>query len=202
MRPLLALLLLAGAGAAAPPWTAADYFETGLAYLRAGLYSRARAAFAESLERAPDQPVPTAFLGIAAAAERRPARECAAILRRALELLPAGKGMLLDLRAHLPSARSLALLLADYPAAGPRDSLAVRAFLEVMDGTPADAPALAALRAAAPEDRYAAALERISRTRPPPPSPPASRDSSGTTPPTASARPGAVSAASPGRTRT
>jgi tetratricopeptide (TPR) repeat protein len=167
-RTLLVLPFFALVAGASP----AALFEAGLAYLRAGLYARARAAFAESLAALPAQPVPAAFLGVALAAERRPSRDAAAAFRRALALLPEGKTLAIDLREHLPSPRAWTLLLADHPPEAGRASLEVRAFLETMDGDPADAPALDALLRADPGDAYARALSRARTARPATPRPP------------------------------
>jgi hypothetical protein len=162
MRRLPALLLCVAAAAAAE---ADDWFELGLDYLRKGFYGRARAAFAESLAGAPGEPVPLAFLGVAAAAEGRAPKECAAVLRQAYRRLPAGKALRLDLRPLLPAPSGLAALERDYASrlarAAPgerRPVLDVLAFLQVHDGDPATAPALEILRREAKGDPYAAAL--------------------------------------------
>lgn len=162
MRALAGLLLCVTAIGAAP---ADGYFELGLDYLGKGFYGRARAAFAESLVRAPGQPVTLAFLGVACAAQGRDPRESAAILREAYRRMPAGKALRLDLRRLLPSAAALAAIERDHAArlggsagAGRRAVLSVLAFLQVHDGSPATAPALGLLRSDDPEDAFAAAL--------------------------------------------
>ena len=157
------MLLVAASPAAAAP--ADDYFDLGLDYLRKGFYERARAAFAECLVRAPGEPVPLVFLGVAAAAEGRAPSVCARLLRKGYENLPEGKSIRLDLREQLPSARALALLherlSRELAAARPERRLhllSVLAFLEVHDGSPRSAPALDELARRAPEDPYARAL--------------------------------------------
>lgn len=167
MRLGACIFLLAGIGGAAPD--ADGYFDLGLEYLRKGFNRAARAAFAESLARAPGQPVPLVFYAVAAAAEGRSTRSCAVLLRTAYGRLPAGKGLVLDLRRRLPSARALALLEGDFrrrrerstTAAERIDTLAVLAFLQVQDGTPATAAALDDLLAARPKDAFAKALGRV-----------------------------------------
>jgi hypothetical protein len=162
VRALLVLVLAASVGSAAP---ADDYFELGLDYLRKGFYERARAAFAESLVRAPGEPVPLVFLGLAAAAEGRAPAVCARLLRQGYENLPEGKTIRLDLRRQLPSARALALLhrrlsrgLGAATGARRLHLLSVLAFLEVHDGSPRSAPALDELEKRAPKDPYVRAL--------------------------------------------
>lgn len=184
MGPLLVLLLLT-----AP---ADDLFEAGVDYLRKGFFARSRMAFAESLLAAPGEPVTAAFLGAAAAAEGRPARDVATILRRAIALLPPGKSLSLDLSSALPGPGSLERLKRHY-----RDAPEVLAFLEVFDADPEAAPALDRLRRDSPADPYA---ERLEATRPRR----AGRapGSSPTTPPTASGSPSASSAAGTDRIRT
>lgn len=174
-----ALLLLA------LPATALDadeYFEVGVGYLRKGFYGPARRAFAESLARAPGQPVPLAFLGLAAAAEGRPASEAAHALREAYARLPEGKTLKLRLPDLLPSPKALRLLGDECArrvarARGGeerRDALSVAAFVEVHGGG-AGTPALDRLGAEFPGDAYASRL----RAGAPPSSGP-------TSPPTAS----------------
>lgn len=138
MRRALGLLLLA---ALATGQDADGYFEVGLSYLGKGFFGPARRAFGESLVQAPGQPVTLAFLGLATAAEGRPAAEAARALRAAYENLPEGKTLRLDLAALLPSRKALRLLLDDYGrralrarAEALRDLLAVAAFLEVHGG--------------------------------------------------------------------
>jgi hypothetical protein len=167
MRLGACVFLLAGIAGAAPD--ADGYFDLGLEYLRKGFYRPARSAFAESLVRAPGQPVPLVFYAVAAAAEGRPTRSCAVLLRTAYTRLPAGKGLVLDLRRRLPSPRALALLQADLRRRLARstseaqriDALTVLAFLEVQDGTPATATALEALLKARPKDPFAKALDAV-----------------------------------------
>ena len=103
MRLCVCICLLCGLAGAAPDADA--YFDIGLQYLRKGFYRPARNAFAESLVRAPGQPVPLVFYAVAAAAEGHSARSCARLLRTAYDRLPAGKGLALDLRRRLPSAQ-------------------------------------------------------------------------------------------------
>lgn len=159
MRLRIALLL--AAAAAAPSARAApadDYFEIGVDYLSKGFFSAARAAFAESLVRAPRQPVPLALLGVASAAEGRPARETADLLRAAHRHLPEGRDFEFDLRELLPEPKTVRLVQGDWErrlkkAKGRprRDCLAVLGFLQHHDGTPG-APAWNELRKAAPDD--------------------------------------------------
>jgi len=172
MRRLGFVFVLASVAQATPD--ADQYFDIGLEYLRKGFYARARGAFAESLVRAPGEPVPMAFLAVAGAAEGRRAGECAILLRWAYQALPKKKGLRLDLRKMLPSPRALALLQKDYRrrlgrAAGERRRhvLTVLAFLEVQDGDAATAPALDVLLKEAPGDSYAQALARL-RPKPAP----------------------------------
>lgn len=162
------LVLLALASVSAAERTADEYFEFGIAYLRKGHYGTARAAFSESLVRAPGQPVTMAFLGVASAADGRPPAEAALLLRWAYERLPDGKRLRIDLRRRLPSARALTLLLHDLrrragKAKGPKrlDLLTVLAFLEVHDGDAKDAPALDLLLKERPKDRYALRLAEL-----------------------------------------
>jgi hypothetical protein len=172
MRRLVLVVVLASVVQAAPD--ADEYFELGLEYLRKGFYRRARGAFSESLVRAPGQPVPMAFLAVASAAEGRPAGECAVLLRWAYRKLPKKKGLRLDLRKILPSARALDLLQKDYrrrlrrsKGEPRRQVLTVLAFLEVQDGDPATAAALDLLLKETPDDAYAQALHRLTRDSPP-----------------------------------
>lgn len=198
MRRLAAVLLLV---ATAGAQDADGYFEVGVDYLRKGFFGAARRAFSESLVRAPGQPVPLAFLGLACAAEGRGPAEAAALLRTAYARLPEGKTLRLDLNAILPSRRALSLLTAEYRrrlerAEGParRDVLSVAAFLEVHDGRRNDAPSLERLRREFPEDPYADALAipRPASARP---------DAAPTTPPSPSAPSGAVAGSSWDRSR-
>jgi hypothetical protein len=172
MRRLVFVVVLASVAQATPD--ADEYFDLGLEYLRKGFYARARGAFAESLVRAPGQPVPMAFLALASAAEGRPAGECAVLLRWAYQRLPKKKGLRLDLRKVLPSSQALALLQKDYRrrlgrAEGERrrQVLTVLAFLEVQDGDPVAAAALDLLLKETPDDAYAQALARLRPKRAP-----------------------------------
>ena len=172
MRRLGFVLLLASFAKATPD--ANQYFDLGLEYLRKGFYARARGAFAESLVRAPGQPVTMAFLAVASAADGRPAGEAAVLLRWAYQRLPKKKGLRLDLRKVLPSPRALALLQKDYRrrlgrAKGERrrQVLIVLAFLEVQDGDPVAAAALDLLLKEVPDDAYAQALARLRPKRTP-----------------------------------
>lgn len=196
------MLGLACVARAAPD--ADGYFDLGLEYLRKGFYARARGAFSESLVRAPGQPVPMAFLALASAAEGRPAGEGATLLRWAYRRLPKRKGLRLDLRKILPSARALRLLQNDYRrrlarAKGDlrRQVLTVLAFLEVQDGDPVAAPALDLLLKQAPDDAYALALARLRGKTSRPEG--AGRGSSTTTPPTSSGPSSARAGSSSGR---
>jgi hypothetical protein len=189
------LLLLATRAGAAPGADA--YFDIGLDYLRKGFYGGARAAFCESLVRAPGQPVPMALLAVAAAAEGRSAGSCAALLRGAYARLPDSTGLRFDLRALLPSARAHELLERDYRRAlararkeERRSILTVLAFLEVQDGDPGSAPSLDRLLADRDGEPYAPALDRLprrARPQPAPTRPPAGNRSGSpsTKPPTA-----------------
>jgi hypothetical protein len=169
MRCALPLLLLAAfAGRAAPAGEpdADGYFDLGLEYLVRGQYAQARRAFAEALVRAPGQPVPMALCGVACTAEGRPLAEGARLLRWAYDRVPAGKRLVLPLHELLPSARALAALAAEQRRGldGARaterlERLTILAFLEVQDADPAKAPALDALLAESPDDRYAKALD-------------------------------------------
>jgi hypothetical protein len=163
MRAVVGLLLVAGmVGADA----ADEYFEVGVDYLKKGFFKRAREAFSESLVRAPGQPVPLAFLGVASAAEGRPPAEAAILLRWAYERMPKERALRLDLRELLPSEKTLALLQDEYRRALAKDEkrpdrlhlLTVLAFLEVHDGDALHAPALDLLLKARPNDAYAKAL--------------------------------------------
>jgi len=154
-----------------------DYFELGLSYLKTAFYADARAAFSESLVRAPGQAVPTAFAGIAVAAEGRDSRSCAYLLRLAYERLPARRNLRLDLRKLMRSDGDLRLVeqrfnrrLNDKKGRGSRgrgliDNLTVLAFLQVQDGSPESSPALDRLLKERPDDSFALALKKL---RPPP----------------------------------
>jgi hypothetical protein len=195
MRTAAALLVLALPAAALD---ADEYFEKGVGYLRKGFFGAARRAFAESLARAPGQPVPLAFLGLASAAEGRPASEAALALRDAYALLPEGKTLSLDLAELLPSRRALRLLeeecarrLARARAERERrDVLSVAAFLEVHGGG-GEAPSLDRLLAEFPGDAYASRLRAGARP-----------SSAPTTPPTASAPSSAAPSSTWDRSRT
>lgn len=172
MRRLGFVFVLASLVQGAPD--ADEYFDLGLEYLRKGFYGPARGAFAESLVRAPGQPVTMAFLAVASAADGRPAGEAAVLLRWAYQRLPKKKGLRLDLRKVLPSPRALALLQKDYRrrlgrAKGERrrQVLIVLAFLEVQDGDPVAAAALDLLLKEMPDDAYAQALARLRPRRTP-----------------------------------
>ena len=157
-------LLLAIVTAAAAD-EADEYFEVGLDYLRKGFFDRARLAFTESLVRAPKEPVTLVFLGVASAAEGRPASEAALFLRSGFALLRKGETLRLDLRRLLPSPRTPALLHKDAVRALQKARgkarlplLQVMAFLEVMDGSPETAPSLDALLEAQPKGAFARSL--------------------------------------------
>ena len=147
MRCLLVMALLAVSVAAEK---ADDYFDVGIDYLRKGFFDRSRAAFTESLLLAPHEPVTLAFLGVALAAEGRPAREAALLLRVAFKNLGKHETLRLDLRRLLPSKRALDLLKKEYrdklkrarDDRVRRDLLQVLAFLEVSDGSRKTAPAV------------------------------------------------------------
>ncbi|MEM8884256.1 MAG: hypothetical protein AAGD14_09320 [Planctomycetota bacterium] len=169
MRKALVMLLLAGPLAADE---ADEYFEIGLGYLKTGFYAEARAAFSESLVRAPGQAVPTAFAGIACAGEGRDSRTCAYLLRLAYQRLPAKRSLRLDLNKQLRSARDLERIAArfrqrlkDARGAARVDNLTVLAFLEVQDGTPGGSKALAELQKLRPNDAYAKALGRLAEPK-------------------------------------
>ena len=150
-----------------------DYFELGLSYLKTAFYSDARAAFSESLVRAPGQAVPTAFAGIAVAAEGRDSRSCAYLLRLAYERLPARRNLRLDLRQLMRSDGDLRLVeqrfhrrMKDKQGRGSRgrgriDNLTVLAFLQVQDGSPESSPALDRLLKERPDDSFALALKKL-----------------------------------------
>ena len=150
-----------------------DYFELGLSYLKTAFYADARAAFSESLVRAPGQAVPTAFAGIAVAAEGRDSRSCAYLLRLAYERLPARRNLRLDLRKLMRSDGDLQLVeqrfqrrLNDKKGRGSRgrgriDNLTVLAFLQVQDGSPESSPALDRLLKERPDDSFALALKKL-----------------------------------------
>ena len=174
---LLLVTLLAPVKPAAAD-EADEFFELGLSYLRTAFYADARAAFAESLVRAPGQAVPTAFAGIAVAAEGRDSRSSAYLLRLAYERMPARRDLRLDLRKVMRSERDLRLIekrftrrMNDKKGRGSRgrgliDNLTVLAFLQVQDGSPATSPALDQLLKARPDDSFALALKKL---RAPPP---------------------------------
>ena len=203
MRLALALTLLAALAAADE---AERYFELGLGYLRKGMYERSAAAFAESLVRAPGEPVPLAFLGLAVAAAGRPPSEAALILRTGYLHLGDRQTIRLDLRLRLPSAKALAMLHRDLTLCLRstrgrlrRDILGLLAFLEVHDGSPLRAPALdTLLKENRASSVYGAQLRRVQRSAPKRAEPQAlsrrgarSPCSSPTTPPISSAPPGA-----------
>ena len=145
-----------------------DYFEFGLGYLKTGFFSDARAAFAESLVRAPGEAVPTAFTALACAGEGRDSRSCAYLLRLAYRRLPEKQTLKIDLDRHLRSARDRERIearfrarLKDAKGAQRIDNLTVLAFFEVhgSGSTPGKSKALAALLKARPDDVYAIALQ-------------------------------------------
>jgi hypothetical protein len=178
-----ALLLLLAAAAAAED--ADDYFEVGVTYLHKGFFGPARRAFGESLVRAPGEPVPLAFMGLAAAAEGRAPKEAAFLLRQAYRHLPEGKTLRLDLAALLPSRRALRLLeeqysrrLARASEADLKDILSVAAFLEVHGGAD-KTPALDRLEREFKGDAYATRLRAGASPCSPPTSPPTSSAPSG-----------------------
>ena len=165
MRIAAALLLVAAASAADD---ATRYFEVGLDYLSKGLYEEAGDAFAESLVRAPGEPVPTAFLGIAIAADGRHPSAAALILRTAYRRLGDKQTLRLDLNKLLPSGKAVAQLRLDFErrlrateGRLRRDILGVLAFLEVHDGTPKSAPSLDALLKEHPQSAYGLALRKL-----------------------------------------
>jgi hypothetical protein len=183
MARQVVLLLLA---AAALGQDADEYFEIGVTYLKQGFFGPARRAFGESLVQAPAEPVPLAFMGLAAAAEGRSAREAAWLLRQAYGHLPEGKTLTLDLAELLPSRRALRILQNDYrrrlaraDEKGLKDVLTVAAFLEAYDGS-GSTTLLERLEREFPGDAFATRL----RAGAPPSSAP-------TSPPTSSAPPSA-----------
>lgn len=169
MRALACLLFVAATGSAEE---ADEFFEVGLGYLKTAFYKDARAAFAESLVRAPGEAVPTAFAAIACAGEGRDSRSCAYLFRLAYRRLPKKTGLRIDLNVRLRSSRDLARLEARFAerlkgARGQNrlDNLTVLAFLQVHDGSPESSTALATLLKAQPDDPYAVALKKLSSPR-------------------------------------
>jgi len=168
------LLLLLGLAASAGADEADDYFELGLGYLKTAFYADSRAAFAESLVRAPGQAVPTAFAAIASAAEGRDSRSCAYLLRLSHQRLPARRTMRIDLRELFRSAEDLRRVEArfqlrhDRGRGRTRDNLTILAFLQTQDGSPATSSALDALLKRYPDDAFGQSLLKL---RPKPPAP-------------------------------
>lgn len=176
-RAILLLLATAAAGEDAD-----EYFEVGVVYLRQGFFGPARRAFGESLLQAPGQPVPLAFMGLAAAAEGRQPSEAARLLRHAYANLPDGKTLRLDLAEILPSRRALRLLQEEYGRRLERaseerapDVLAVLAFLEVYGGVE-ELPSLERLEREVPGDAYASRLRASVCSCSPPTTPPTSSE--------------------------
>ncbi|MHC4956551.1 MAG: hypothetical protein ACYTGZ_22150 [Planctomycetota bacterium] len=183
MRITLLLLALAAPSHSAPqspPQSppigdeADEFFELGLGYLKTAFYPEARAAFSESLVRAPGQAVPTALSAVACTAEGRDSRSCAYLLRLAYQRLPARKTFRLDLRTVFRSAEDLrrveariAKRLTGTKRTGGtggsrrRDNLTILAFLQAQDGTPATSPALDLLLKERPGDTFALALKKL-----------------------------------------
>jgi len=162
------LVLLVAASSPAAELDADQYFEVGVDYLKKGHFEEARAAFSESLVRAPGQPVTIALCAVAGAAEGRPTGECALLLRWAVERTPPKKRLRFKLHELLPSPRALALLKAVYArrAKAPKRkkaALTVLAFLELQDADPGVAKSLDLLLRADPKDAYARALDRMRR---------------------------------------
>ena len=155
------------------PWTAPpaaadeadDFFEVGLGYLKSGFYREARAAFAESLVRAPGEAVPTAFTALACAAEGRDTRSCAYLVRLAYKRLPAKRNFQVDWNKVLGGKSNRARIekafqvrLKDTKGSARIDTLVVLAFLQIHDGPKAKSPALAMLRKEKPDDALVVAL--------------------------------------------
>jgi len=160
MRALTCLLLAAATLAAAD---ADRYFEVGLTYLKQGQFTEARSAFAESLIRAPGEPVSMALLAVAAAAEGYQPRHTARIVRAAYRRLPRGKAFGFSFHRLLP-ATTLPLLERDLERDGSRAAKELLAFLQTHDADPAVAPALDRLMKKDPADALVQALD-AERTR-------------------------------------
>ena len=160
------MLLLALAGSVAAD-EADDFFELGLSYLKTAFYSEARAAFAESLVRAPGQAVPTAFAGVASAAEGRDSRSCAYLLRLAQQRLPARRALRIDLRRVFRSAEDLRRTQARFQQryarkrGRTRDNLTILAFFQTQDGSPETSPALDALLKQYHDDPFGLARKKL-----------------------------------------
>ncbi len=141
MRPILTLSILALSVSAAE---ADRYFEAGLTYLKRGHFGPARAAFAESLLRAPGEPVTTALIAVAAAAEGYGESDIAALVRAAYRRLPRDQAFGFDLGKLLPS-KTLAHLKKDFAASSSWGARQVLAFLETHDADPQRSDTLAKL---------------------------------------------------------
>lgn len=169
MRAPVVVLLLA---AAAPAAEADEYFEAGLGYLKTAFYREARAAFAESLVRAPGQAVPTAFAAVACAGEGRDSASCAYLLRLAYRRLPEKTAFRIDLDQRLRSARDRLSIerrfekrLKSAKGKDRIDNLLVLAFFQIHDGTPETSPALDALLKRKPDDAVARALAKLRKPK-------------------------------------
>ncbi len=156
--PLLVTMAVTAATTDAIGAPADDYFEVGIDYLKKGFFSASRAAFSESLVRAPRQPVPLALLALASAAEDRPGKETAELLRAAHRALPKGRHFRFDLAKLLPGKKALRLLSADLTRRAKKtkgsahlDALAILGFLQHHDKTK-DAPAWEKLKKLSPKD--------------------------------------------------
>jgi hypothetical protein len=158
---------IGGAGSAMAD-EADDFFEVGLRYLKTGFYPEARAAFSESLVRAPNEAVPTAFTALACAAEGRDSRSCALLVRLAYRRLPAHQKFQLRLDRILGNKSKLdrieqrfAKRLAGARGAGRIDNLTVLAFLQMHDETPKTSAALKQLQKERPGDSFLKSVAKI-----------------------------------------
>lgn len=170
MRAIAALLCFTAFAAADE---ADDYFEVGLRYLRTGFYRDARAAFSESLVRAPNEAVPTAFTALACAAEGRDSRSCAYLIRLAYRRLPSKQRFQIQLDRVLATAanririeKRFAKRLAESRGAGRIDNLTVLAFLQTHDGSPETSTAWTALKKERPNDAFVKALQKARTPKP------------------------------------
>jgi hypothetical protein len=149
-----------------------DFFEVGLKYLRTGFYREARAAFSESLVRAPSEAVPTAFTALACAAEGRDSRSCAHLVRLAYRRLPAKRHFRIHLSRMLASEadrvrieRRFTKRLAESRGSNRIDNLTVLIFLQIHDGSPDTSSALETLKKERPHDEF---LKSLKKSRAPP----------------------------------
>lgn len=140
------------------------YFERGLDYLKRGHFPAARAAFAESLVRAPAQPVTTVLLAVAAASEGYKTADVDALLALSYRRLPADRAFGFDLAKLLPK-RTPALWRRDLLRENTAAARRVLAFLETHDADPLVSKELDRLEKEKPRHAWTRALLAERKTR-------------------------------------